>query len=727
VDNSPYASTSQLAGKLIEETVPGIKSTAILVGGFQGDVKTGDKAVPLKGFLANESVFKVFSFPLLQGDPATALANPNTIVLTESSSQKLFGDKDPIGETVTIHDDQYVVTGIMKNIPKFSHIKFEMLASLRTREVTNKKDDGEMSWGNIWYTYVYLVLHDDTQVENVEQAFRKLCEEQNKTIENRKISLHLQPLSAIALGPDLNNSVGRVMSDSEVLMTGLLCFTVLLSACFNYTNLSVARSLRRAREVGVRKIIGALRSHVLGQFMIESILICLLALVLSLVGFVLLRPFYLSLEPKLSEMLDLDLSIQLVLYFVLFAITVGILAGFFPALFFSRINALQVLRNTTSIRLFRRINFRKALIVVQFIISLSFIAATIIGHKQYKYLVAFDLGYNTENIVNIWLEGNKPDLMIKELREIPEVKEISKSLIITSVGNYWGTNMKYKDPSDSTFVYYNGVDEHYLPLHDIQLLAGRNFTPLTSDSVESEVIVNEKVLKRFNIANRDPLKALDELVEVDGKKMKIIGVLKDYHYGKADGDQEEVVFRYRTDDVHFINAKITTNDWLLTMSKIEKAWKKVDKTHPLQAKIYNDQLKHSYRELSTMIWIMGMLSFLAICISSMGLLGMVVFATETRLREVSIRKVLGASERSLVYLLGKGFIILLLIAACIALPLTYLFFDQVALPEMHNHAPIEWIDLAAGLFGLLTVALILIGSQTVKVARSNPADVLKSE
>jgi putative ABC transport system permease protein len=258
-------------------------------------------------------------------------------------------------------------------------------------------------------------------------------------------------------------------------------------------------------------------------------------------------------------------------------------------------------------------------------------------------------------------------------------------------------------------------------------MAGRNFTPLPDSAVESEVIVNEEVLKRFKIANGDPVKALDEILLVDRKPMKIIGVMKDFHYGKADNNDKEVVLRYVKSKANFLNVKVSSTDWLTTLAKMEAAWRKIDNVHPMDAQLYSERIAHSFREMSAMLNMIGFLAFLAICIASMGMLGMVIFMTETRLKEISIRKVLGASEGKLIYLLGRGFILLLGVAGGIALPLTYFFFEQVAFLEMGNHAPIGVTDMLVGFTAVMAIAFLMIGSQTLKITRTNPAQVLKNE
>lgn len=728
-----WASTSLRAGQSIQESIPGIDKVAILHRNFTGDMQSGGRTVPLSGHWANESFFDVFTFPMISGDPSTALRDPWSIVLTETSAKKLFGDTDALGKSVIrpveVGNQDYVVTGIIKDVPAFSHMKFDMLASMSTRALVEKENTREMSWANMWSGYVYLLLPEETDLQNLQHNLNILSAKEDQTVENTsvKLSLELQPLSQIALGENLNNSIGPVMVKSNVWMIGILTVIVILSACFNYTNLSIARSLRRSREVGIRKVVGALRIHVLGQFVVEAVIIALCALVFSFGLFVLMKPWFLSLNDQYARMLVLEVSPRVVLYFVLFAMLVGMAAGLVPAIFFARVNAVRVLKNLVTVPVFRKVTMRKALIVVQFTISLMFIAATIIGYKHYRHLLAFDLGFKTEDVLNIRLYDNNADLLKKELSQIAEIRALSTSSMITSVGYYRGISMKYLDPLDSTFVNYTSVDEHYLPLHGHTLLAGRNFSARADSAAESEVIVSEQVLRRFNIADQDPRKAVGEIVTVDRKNVQIIGVVRDFYYGRSDGEIKEFIFRHSSDKAEYVNAKVISNDWPATLEKIERAWKDIDDVHPLEAAFYDDQIENAYRGFSSRVKVIGALSFLAICIASFGLLGMVVFTTETRLKEISIRKVMGAGEGNLVILLSKGFLLLLIIATAIALPSAHFFFVEYALEEYAERAPLAWKELMIGVAAVIAIAFIMIGTHTLKVARTNPAEVLKAE
>jgi putative ABC transport system permease protein len=722
------ATSSVLAGKRIKESVTGIEKVTLMRRGFGGDAKVGESVMPLSGIWADEAFFSIFTFPLIQGNPATALKDPYSLVLTETSARKLFGSENALGQSVKFDTINYIVTAVMKDIPRLSHMHFDVLVSFATVDLVKPDmDGGFMSWSNIYSNYTYILLPEHGDAQTVQASINKISTAENKALEDQRIDLNLQSLGEIPFNARLSNPIGLAMNGIALWILGGLAMIIIMSACFNYTNLSIARSLRRSREVGIRKVMGARKMHVLGQFIVEAVIIALLALLLSSGVFMLLRSSFLSMEPKLQTMLSLELSPRLVLQFMLLAITVGLLAGLPPAFFFARINIIKVLKDISSLQVFRHVNIRKALIVVQYTFSLIFITTTIIGYNQYKGLISYDLGFSTENIVNIKLAGGvKGDLLVKELKELPEVTDISRSLMVTSLGNIHGMQVKYKN--DSSGVWLNLIDENYLPLHQHKFLAGRNLHAIAEGAEESEVVVNEQLLKRFDIAKRDPLKALGEELLVDTMRLTIVGVVKDFNYGTLESTIEPLIMRYASIQYYGnINLRVKTEDWPATFARINAIWQKLDKVHPMEAKFYSDQIQEAYNQFSVMVKVFGFLAFLAVCIASMGLLGMVVFATETRLKEVSIRKVLGASETKLVYMLSKGFIALLVIAACIALPATYFFFDKVVLVKFMYHPPMRVSELILGFFIVMLLALVMIGSQTLRAARTNPAEVLKNE
>ena len=739
-----FASASIKTCRLIRQKVTGVEEVVTLRNDFSGDAKIGDRILPLKGYWAEPSLFRIFTFPMLEGNPETALRDPYSIVLTETAARKLFGSGPALGKAVKFDTTDYQVTGIMKDVPFFSHIRFEALVSLSTAAQANKKDQNFESWTNIFSNSVYLRLPEHTNTASVQAQLNAMAKAENLADKNTKIELELLPLHQIVIGENLRSgsmsgSVGPHMPTAVLWILGALAFIVILSACFNYTNLSIARAMRRFKEIGLRKAIGAQRNQVRLQFFAEAILISLSALLLSFFLFLVLRPQLIHMAPEMQHLVKLDLTLPMIVTFIAFSVSVGILAGLLPAVFFSKVSAIHALRNMPAqaspfLKAFKLGTLRRALVVVQYTVTLIFITATAVGYVQYKNILAFDLGFNTDHILNISMQGNKPDALIKELSEMPEVTGLSRSLIVTSIGNAWGGYMKYKDSGDSALVMTNHVDQNYLPLHQHKLIAGGNFIarPTSSDAIR-EVIVNQQVLKRLHIAGGDPQKAIGEEITFDsfkfhGRKMTIIGVMQDFHYGKVDNLIEPAAFLFWTpEDGAVINAKIQSGDLPETMAKMASTWKKIDQVHPFKAAFYDEAIEEAYSEFSTMIRIIGFLSVLAISIASMGLFGMVVFTTETRLKEIGIRKVMGASSGNLVYLLSRGFLTLLALSALIALPVTYLFFENYVLTHFPYHTPVQIAELFAGLAAVLLIALILIGSQTMKAARTNPVQVLKSE
>jgi putative ABC transport system permease protein len=729
-DENWNATTSLKAGKAIQESFTGYENLSIIRRGFDGDVKYGETIVPLDGLYADPNIFKVFTFPLVEGNQETALQNPFTVVLTEMAARKLFGGKKALGEIVILNNDkEYTIMGVMKDIPEFSHMHFEMLGSLSTREITEKENVNELAWDNVWSWWVYVLMPERPDLNGFKENLDKLSATEDPAIKNTHIEMKLQPLREIMTGDNLSNQIGRTMGSTLIWIFLSLTFVVLLSAVFNYTNLSIARALKRSKEVGIRKVIGAVRGNVLGQFVTEAVIVALLSLASAVFLFVFLKPYFLTLNPDLQELLKMNVTPTLVLYFILFAVFIGIVAGLFPALYFSKINAVQVLKGLSAVRFTGRLTTRKVLIVFQYCISLMLITGTLIMYKQYHHFLDYDLGYNTKDILNIQLQGNNPERLMKELNELPEVKGISQSGIVMSTGTYWGENMKFPDnPDDSANVRMNRIDESYLQLHDFHLLAGRNFNYKPKDAEENEVIVNEQVLKRFEIADRIPSKAIGQVVIVERKPMTIIGVIKDFQYGRANNKSgDEVAMRYIDDKPDNLNVKFSTDDFPAFNEKIKKIWKGMDDIHQYQAELYEDQIKKGFQGFDASMKVAGFIAFLAIVIASLGMLGMVVFTTEARVKEVSIRKVLGASEGKLLYLLGKGFFLLLATAAIIALPVTYLFFEKVMLPMIANHAPIALNEMIPGVLVVMLIALIMIAWQTLKITRTNPAEVLKAE
>lgn len=728
-DGTPYnyASTSVLTSRKIAENVSGIEHLTNIHKGFTKDITYENKTIPLRGFWADENFFKIFSFELISGNPAAALKDPNCLVLTEASSMRIFNTTDALGKIVRVDTVDFKVTAIVKDLPLHSHIRFDMLGSYVSFENHMSARSAEwLKWDNMWEHYVYILISPNKKDLDVQNDLDKISAAENKNIQHRSISLYLEPLREIVLPRNMSNSIGPTVDRSTFSLLGILCFVVILSACFNYTNLSIARALRRVREIGVRKSVGASRKQVFQQFICESTLLSMFALILAFVFFLFIRNEFISMHIEYQKMLTLEPTLEIVACFIALAIAIGLLAGFLPAAFFSRINPAVVMKDASGLTLFKHVNLRKGLIVFQYTLSILFIVLVSIGFRQYRYSLSFDLGFKTDNVLSINLQHNNAQQIIKELTEIPEVRQIARAGFVSSVGDRRSAPLKYKDPLDSIWLDYNYIDESYIPLHEHKLIAGSNFRyDLSEETRKSQLIVNRHTLTWMKID--DPDKAIGEELTLEGSKYTIIGVLEDFHYERINYPIQDFGFRYDPSKFEVLNVSLESDDIVTTMSRVEAVWKKVDPVHPLVAKFYNEQIEDAYEKLSWIIKIIGFLAFLAIIIASLGLLGMVVFITETRIKEISIRKVLGASVANLITLMSRGFIWLLVISTLIAIPAGYFIMDKIIFSRLPYRAPIGIVELGLGASVVVVVAILLIGSQTWNVAKTNPADVLKSE
>ncbi len=725
--DAPYASTSPLLAEKIAAVVEGIESMTVLQRSYASDIKYDDKAFQLQFIWASEEFFKVFSFDLLKGNPDKALTELNSIVLTEEMAIKLFGSLNVLNKQVTLDDQLFTVSGIVADPPPNSHIKFQGLASYKTLINKNKDNNYYLSWANMWNHYIYFKVDDGRDPRSIQVAIDQICEEENGKTENITIQAYLQPLLGIMPGIDVYNNIGVFLESEYVWVLILLTAVVILLACFNYTNLSLGRSLRRSMEIGIRKVNGASRYHIWLQFIVEATVISSIALLIALGLFLLLKDYFFIIDSQMKDIVSLDLSAIHLLYFLGFAILIGMLAGFFPAAIFSKISVTSIFKNVSNTRFNHGFTIKKFLIFAQYLISLSFIVAVSLINKQYQYSLDFDLGFKTENIINIQVYKDDLEPLVNSLRTLPEITEISQCATITSIGNYIATSMKYKNPLDSAEVYRNAIDENYLPLHGHEWLAGTNFVRGSNadDELNDGIIINESFLKRFNMGS--PQDAIGEEILIRDQKKTIQAVLKDFHYGKMDHKTGPFAFIYESKPLQNINLKVNTRNRQQLLEKIEDAWKAYDNVHPLNASFYDDQIKASYEDQAADVAVIGIMAFLAIFIASMGLLGMVVFTTESKLKEISIRKVFGAKELSLVYNLGKSFFLLLLVAAGVAIPVTYYFINEVIFSEIVYKTSFNLMDIMIGVIVVFLIALVVIVIETIKAAKTNPATILRSE
>jgi len=725
------ATTAMPLGAKLKEEYPGIEEVVRIGRNFWGDVDTGERKLPLNGHFADANFLKVFSFPLLHGNPDSALKDPFSIVLTQKASKKLFGDKNSIGQIVSMRYGDFEVTGVLKDLPRRSHMQFEILGSFATLETLEKEGKSRFPMLDQWTTttggYIYLLLPEDHDLLSLKSYLSKVSKDIYHKYENRDVAFDLQALLDISPGWDMVNQIAPVFSMELIIVFWVLTGIIMFSAISNYTTLSLARALKRAKEIGIRKVVGGKRIQIFTQFIVEAVIIALFALGLAIAMFYFLRnEFYKISSTEFNNLVELNLDIVILLYFILFAIAIGFLAGLFPAMYFSKIEPAIILKDNRGLKLFKRINMRKAIIVIQFTLSLIFIISVTILNNLYRYSINFDFGFQTENILNIPLQGNDYQIFENEFSSLPEVSQISFSAFIMSTGTQNSTWAKLDNQIDSIHVHNLAVSSKYLKNHELKLIAGPGFPEIPREN-EILVVVNQTLLEAFDINN--PEEIIDKTLDpYNGNEMRIVGVVEDFNHGKVSQPISPFFFKLNPKQFRYANLQVNSTDVLGTMEKMEKSWKNIDgNVHIFKAEFYEDKIKDSYSSLTVVMKILGSAAFLAISIACLGLLGMAVFTAETKIKEVGIRKVMGASELSIVIKLSSGFIQLLGIASIIAVSLTYYFFKEFFLSNFANKTSLGIMDFGFGVILMFVIGGLIIGSQTWIAARTRPSLTLKDE
>jgi ABC-type antimicrobial peptide transport system permease subunit len=505
---------------------------------------------------------------------------------------------------------------------------------------------------------------------------------------------------------------------------GTVCLLILLPACFNYTNISIARALKRAKEIGLRKTMGSARSQIFFQFIAETVLVTTISLLGALLLFFLIRGEFKSMIVW-GDSLDLSLTGRTILLLLLFATATGFIAGFAPAMFFSRLNPIQALKSQTSTKVFSGMSVRKGLSIFQFMLSFGFIVALVVFTRQYKYSLNFDFGFQKENILDVQLNGTDPNLFNSEFEKLSTVSAISfsdKVLGLYPVGDHSWMQIDAKPdslPVDGMF-----VDEKYIDNFGLKILAGKNF-PKEPWTHEQYLIVNETFLKTFAISS--PLEAIGQVVRVDNQDLQIIGVLKDFQYATLHWPVKSFAFRMNPSRYNYAHLKVSFTEAYAGISEMETLWKKLGNPKKFHAEFLNDEINNSFQNYTTLLKLVGFLGMLAISISLLGMLGMVVYTSETRTKEVGIRKVLGASVAGIAFILSKDYLKLMGWAFLLAIPIAAFVIDKMLSSMQHYSVRLTVWDFVIGIIILVGLGVLTISTQTIKTASINPAETLKSE
>jgi len=709
---TPFSNLPLPLAQEIESTVPEIRHTARLAGD-RVTVKYGDNIFNERGFYYTDpSFFEIFSFPFVQGDSKTALSDPYSILLTESSAEKYFGSEDPLGKVLTLDGiDQMRITGILKNPPDNSSLQFEFLVPF---SLLNAGGYDTSRWDSST-TQTYILANSGVSADRIEQKISNILMQHNQKEESY---LRLQPLKKIHLFT-LSGEPGNIKS---VYIFSLIALFVLVIACINFMNLATARSSKRAREVGLRKVVGARRTQIVRQFYGEAVFLVLIAFALSLLLVELFLPLFNQISGK---PLSLDLTGNIVIYASLLGIALftGLLSGSYPALYLSSFPPLRVLKSSFPSGSGSSI-FRKGLVIFQFSLSIMLIIGTAVISSQLKYIQNSDIGFDRQNLVYFNINdtiSQNFDSVKDEILKDPNILSVTRTFQIPSYNRYSSpADWEGKETHQNINFNISVVDEDYLKTLGLELAQGRNFSEKFSTDI-SNYILNQEAVKQMGLDN--PLGIRFKLGKTVGE---IIGVVKDYNYMPFSYEIQPLVWTYTPVMFRYAIVRINGQDIPETIRHIQNAWNKFSPDFPFEFHFLSDDYQSIYEKEQRMEELLAGSTVMAVFIASLGLFGLVSFLTEQRTKEIGIRKVLGASMAGTAAMLSGEFLKWVAAANLIAWPIAYIAMQR----WLRGFAYKIEINLAPFLFaaGLaLAIALATVSVQAIKAAMGDPVKALRYE
>lgn len=671
---------------------------------------------------ADPDFFAMFSFPLLEGNPETVFADPYSVVLTESTAAKYFGKEDPVGQTLTVNNTYDVlVTGILKDVPSNSSLKFDLLSPF---ELLLKESIGEKNGDNWGYNSfdTYVMLPEGLSSLDLD---RKLDGYLKKYQDEDRDNLKLQPFTDIHLFSNLGHDMRGRGDIKYVWIFSALAVFVLLIAGVNFMNLSTARSANRAKEVGLRKVVGAGRPQLIRQFFGESVLMTIFALIAALILLELLLPFFNSLSGKQLAS-PWRSNHVLLLGFLGLALVTGILSGSYPALFLSSFQPIRILKGTMRSTGASPL-FRKSLVIFQFSLSVFLIIGTVGISRQLTYMKNLDLGFNREHIIHLSIHGelhDKYDAIRERFLQNPDVLHITASMALpTDIQSSPGTpEWEGKDPETKMEIKADFVDYDYFETFDVPLVEGRSFSKEYPTDMETAFIVNEEAVRRMGLAEPVVGKRFG-FWDIDGQ---IIGVMKDAHFQSLRQKIEPLVFKMFRPWLRRLYVKFRADNISGTLRSLENTWNQMNLGYPFEYKFLDEDFQDLYQSETKLGSIFRAFAALAVFIACLGLFGLASFIAEQRTKEIGIRKVLGSSTLGIITLLNREFFRWVLIANLIAWPVAYFVMLQWIQKFAYRAKITLGIFVLSACIGL-AVALVTVSVQTLKAARANPMESLKQE
>ena len=724
-NSTKWAKTPGLLAAAMKDEIPEVINAARLHKRPKLAIRYGEKAFYEEAKLrADPALFEMFAFPFVKGD-REALASG--MVITESMARKYFGEEEPLGKVLNVNNWYDVpVSGVIRDLPHNSYMQFDCVLQL---ESLQKFWPGGFTWGNFSHE-TFVQLRQGVDPAAVSAKITNLLLRNFPQISPYVNKLYLQPFTEVYLTTGIGGGQ-FVNGDRKYLyIFSVIAFFVLLIACINFMNLSTARSLNRAREVGLRKVVGSSRLQLLQQFLGESILLAAVAAVLAIILVEMLLPAFNQLAGK---MLKLDYGdVKLMLGLAMITLATGVVAGSYPAIYLSAFKPIAVLKGGRLESGNKRAGFRRALVVTQFALAIMLIIGTIVIHRQLRFMTHTKLGFDKDNVVYIPAKANfgaQYQTVKQELLKFPEIISVTANSILPT--NTLNTSLIFwegKAPDREHPVETNAVDYDYFELLNMEFVAGRNFSQQHATDAASAFILNEEAAKMMEMES-----PIGREIRVGQKQGTIIGVVRNAHFKSLRQKIAPQIFHVLTDynselvDLFgIVMIKIRGNSIAAALANIEQVWRTVNSNYPFEYHFLDETYDRLYNQEKRTSTLFNYFTFLAIAISCLGLFGLAAFVAENRTKEIGVRKVLGASITGIVGLLSKDFVKLVLIANLLTCPIAYFSMNRWLQDFAYRIDLSWWVFALAGGMALL-IALLTVSAQAIKAALANPVEALRYE
>ena len=720
------ASTPLPLQEILDNDTMVVKTSVSLYPGIYETLTDGTKDIDVAGSFTQSSFFDVFGFTLLHGNARTALQHPYSVVLSKATAEKFFGSNNPVGTMLTLGKlGAFQVTGVLDEPPGKSHIQHDVYIAYTTieqLEALDKLPAKSKTWNSFEKAYTYIVLNERASLDDLQARLNRVAQDINQQSNHGTFGFNTQKLSAITPNwGTLYNDFARAASWGKIITEVTVAFIILLAACFNYTSLSIARSLTRTREIGIRKIAGAKRTQIFFQYIVESVVLSFFSLILAAAILSCILEYKLF-NDGYEFIPEISIDWILIAYFIGFALAAGLLAGVMPAWIQSSFKAVKLLRNTMTENIMGGLTLRKILLVFQFSVSLVVLIFLAAFYKQFSFMENADQGFARQNIVTIPVQTNERDPFRNEIARLAGVQQVGS--ISSTFGNHPTGYADVRLSQESQQLVKTGYyfcDAGAIPISELTIIAGNNFDGGIYPDQQS-AILNQKAVQALGFKNIHT--ALGETIWIDTLQLRIVCIVKDFYNQGVAHAISPMILRNSVSNQQLL-VKINPHALQETTQQIENIWSKV---YPGTAFNYTwlDNENAQHYDQSATISLLGFLAFMTVAIASLGLLGLVVFTVETRRKEISIRKIIGASVVQIVNLLSKGYLKLLVISGVIAIPTGYIL-SSFFLMNFANRISLGAGSLLMVFAFLLLIGLVMIISQTFRASIQNPVKNLRND